>query len=208
MTGPVGEPGAVGHPLNAAAGRLRAGRTGGRDPGDCSTEQERRQGTPWIRVPTEDNTTSSSCTGTAPCDHVLMELERAEMIAVYERYLSCCNDRRFDQLGEFVSNQVSGSGPVDGLAAYIDGVEAVCTAFPDYRWQLQNLVVEGDSIAARLIGQGTHTGPFSGIAATGRRISIQELVTYRFRNGKIVECWGDLYPVVRDALTAPGRSTT
>jgi hypothetical protein len=29
------------------------------------------------------------------------------------------------------------------------------------------------------------------------------LIVYRFADGKIVRCWGDLFPVVRDALTAP-----
>jgi predicted ester cyclase len=134
-----------------------------------------------------------------------MGVERADVVALYERYLTCCNEHRFDQLGEFVSEQVSGSGPVDGLAGYIDGVKAVCTAFPDYHWELQELVVEEDTIAARLIGQGTHTGPFSGIAPTGRRVRTQELVVYRIADGKIVRCWGDLFPVVRDALMPPAR---
>jgi predicted ester cyclase len=131
-----------------------------------------------------------------------MGLERGEMAAQYERYLSCCNEHRFDRMAEFVSEQVSGSGAVDGLAGYIERLEAVATAFPDYRWKLQALVVEEDTIAARLIGRGTHTGSFCGIAATGRRISTQEMVMYRFAEGKIVQCWGDLFPVVRDALTA------
>ena len=137
-----------------------------------------------------------------------MGLERADVLALYERYLACCNEHRYDQLGEFVSEQVSGSGPVDGLAAYIDGVKAVCVAFPDYHWDLQHRVIEGDTIAARLVGPGTHTGPFSGIAPTGRRISTQELVVYRVADGKIVHCWGDLFPVVRDALTASARVAT
>jgi predicted ester cyclase len=134
--------------------------------------------------------------------------ERADVVGLYERYLARCNEHRFDELGEFVSEQVSGSGAVDGLAGYIDGVRAVCTAFPDYRWELQELVVEEDTIAARLIGRGTHTGPFDGIAPTGRRISTQELVIYRFADGKIVRCWGDLFPVVRDALTATAHVMT
>jgi predicted ester cyclase len=134
-----------------------------------------------------------------------MGVERADVVAVYERYLARCNEHRFDDLGEFVSQQVSGSGPVDGLAGYIDGVKAVCTAFPDYHWELQQLVVEEDRIAARLIGQGTHTGAFSGIAPTGRKVTTQELVIYRIADGKIVQCWGDLFPVVRDALMAPAH---
>jgi predicted ester cyclase len=149
-----------------------------------------------------DQTPQAGCTNTAPCDHDPMGLERADVVALYERYLARCNEHRFDELGEFVSEQVSGSGPVDGLAGYIEGVKAVCTAFPDYHWDLRELVVEEDTIAARLIGQGTHTGLFGGIAPTGRRIRTQELVIYRIADGKIDRCWGDLFPVVRDALTA------
>jgi predicted ester cyclase len=137
-----------------------------------------------------------------------MGLDRADVVALYERYLTCCNEHRVDELGEFVSEQVSGSAPVDGLAAYIEGVKAVCTAFRDYHWELQLLVVEEDTIAARLLGQGTHTGPFSGIAPTGRRIRTQELVIYRIADGRIVQCWGDLFPVVRDALTASAAVAT
>jgi predicted ester cyclase len=137
-----------------------------------------------------------------------VELERVDVVAVYERYLSRCNEHRFDELGEFVSDRVGGSGAVDGLAGYIDRLKVVCAAFPDYRWELQQLVVEENTIAARLIAQGTHTGPFGGIAPTGRRVSTQELVMYRFADGKIVQCWGDLFPVVRDALTVSADAET
>jgi predicted ester cyclase len=130
-----------------------------------------------------------------------MGRERDDLVARYRQYLACCNERRFDDLREFVDEQVSGSGSVDGLAAYIERVEAVTAGFPDYRWDLQDVVVEDTTIAARLIGRGTHTGPFDGIAPTGKQITVQELVVYRFADGRITHCWGDLNPVVRDALT-------
>jgi predicted ester cyclase len=130
-----------------------------------------------------------------------MGLERADLVAWYERYLASCNERRFDQLGGFVDEKVTGSGSVDGRVAYVERVQAVCTGFPDYHWELQDVVVEGNTIAARLIGRGTHDGIFDGVAPTGRRITIQELVIYRIVDGKIIGCWGDLNPVVRDALT-------
>jgi predicted ester cyclase len=136
-----------------------------------------------------------------------MGVERADVVALYESYLARCNEHRFDELGEFVSERVSGSGAEDGLAGYIDRLNDVHEAFPDYRWELQDLMVEGDTIAARLIGQGTHTGPFGGIAPTGRLVRTQELVIYRVADGKIAHCWGDLFPVVRDALTAPAGVT-
>src|SRR4051812_36888974 len=104
------------------------------------------------------------------CDDGAVGVERVDVAAVYERYLACCNEHAFDKLGEFVSDQVSGSGAEDGLAGYIDRCKAVTEAFPDYRWELQERVVQDDRIAARLTGLGTHTGPFDDIAPTGRSI--------------------------------------
>lgn len=75
--------------------------------------------------------------------------------------------------------------------------------FPDHRWEVRGTVVQGDTLCARLTGRGTRTGTFSGIAPTGRAISVQELVVHRFAGGKVVNCWGDLFPVVRDALRSP-----
>lgn len=76
----------------------------------------------------------------------------------------------------------------------------MCTAFPDDHWDVEDRLVQGDTIAVRLTGRGTHTGPSSGVAPTGRRIEVQELVVYRVTDGKIVRCWGDLFLVVREAL--------
>ncbi|MGQ7296115.1 ester cyclase [Quadrisphaera sp. KR29] len=129
-----------------------------------------------------------------------MTATRAELVDLYEGYLACCNAHRIEDLGRFVDDSVTGSGPRDGLAAYVEAVRAVITGFPDYRWELQQLLVDGDTVAARLVGQGTHTGVFEGVAPTGRTVRTQELVVYRVAGGKIVGCWGDLFPVVRDAL--------
>jgi predicted ester cyclase len=94
------------------------------------------------------------------------------------------------------------NGPTEGLSRYIAGLRAVVEAFADYQWELQRLLVDGQWLAARLYGIGTHTGPFRGIAATGRVIRTQELVIYRTADGKIAECWGDLGSTVRDELTS------
>jgi predicted ester cyclase len=139
------------------------------------------------------------------CEHGGMGSERAETIAAYENYLARCNEHRFDELGEFVDENVSGSGPDDGLAAYVEGLHALVAAFPDWRWELQDRVVQGCSVAARLIGRGTHAGPFQGVAPTGRPVEVQELVGYRFADGRITHCWGDLYPVIREVLTRTDR---
>jgi predicted ester cyclase len=129
-----------------------------------------------------------------------MKSEREDLLVFYRRYLQRCNEHRFHELGEFVADDVN--GPTEGLSRYIAGLCAVVEAFPDYQWELQRLLVDGQWLAARLCGTGTHTGLFRGIAATGRVIRTQELVIYRTVDGKIVECWGDLGSTVRDELTS------
>ena len=124
----------------------------------------------------------------------------ADLRTIYLEYLRCCNEYRFDDLGEFVAEDVDGPG--QGLGVYVAKVREVVEAFPDYRWDLQQLLVEDQWIAARLHGSGTHTGTFRRRPATGRVIRTQELVMYRIRGAKIVQCWGDLHTTVRDELTS------
>ena len=69
-----------------------------------------------------------------------MRREREDLLAFYGRYLQRCNEHRFDELGEFVADDVN--GPTEGLGRYIAGLHAVVDAFPDYQWELQHLLVD------------------------------------------------------------------
>jgi predicted ester cyclase len=135
------------------------------------------------------------------CQNEGVESERAERITFYRRYLERCNDHRFEQLGEFVDEHVKVNGDPVGLEQYGAGLRAVVDAFPDYHWDLRQLLVDGDWLAAHLTGTGTHTGTFLGVPATGRAVSVPELAMYRLDRGRIVESWGDLGSTARDRLT-------
>jgi predicted ester cyclase len=130
-----------------------------------------------------------------------VETERAELMDFYRRYLECCNDRRFDELDEFVDEDVRINDTPQGRDQYIAGIRAAVEAFPDFYWDLQHLLVDGNWLSARLIDTGTHTGTFLDVPATGRTITAQEFSMYRVSSGKIVENWGDLGSSVRDQLT-------
>ncbi len=43
---------------------------------------------------------------------------------------------------------------------------------------------------ARVTFQGTHSGEFQGIPATGKQVSMQVIDILRIENGKVVERWG------------------
>ncbi|HLT60003.1 MAG TPA: ester cyclase [Microlunatus sp.] len=129
-------------------------------------------------------------------------MDRDQLAESYTRYLGRCNEHRFATLGEFVADSVN--APEQDLSGYIAGLESVVAGFPDYRWTVRQLAVDPPFLAALLWGEGTHTGPFRGIAPTGRRVRTQELVMYRFADGRIVNCWGDLGSTVRDELVSGG----
>ena len=112
-----------------------------------------------------------------------------DLRAFYLRYNQRCNDHRFDDLGEFVAEDVRVNGEVQGLRGYIADLRAVVEAFPDYRWNLRHLLVDGSWLAAHFVDTGTHRGTFRGVAATGRAVATQEFAFYRVEGGRIVEVW-------------------
>ena len=107
----------------------------------------------------------------------------------YLRYLAACNAHEFDRLGEFVDPDVRVNDEWQGLTAYVAGVRDVVRAFPDYRWDLRHLMVDGDRIAAHFADTGTHRGTAFGVPATGRSVRTQEFAFYRLAGGRIAEVW-------------------
>ena len=79
-------------------------------------------------------------------------------------------------------------------AAGAEGVRAVIAslrrAFSDFRLEIQDLTVAGDTAWARLVATGTHDGPFMGHAPTGRPIRVDVFDVVRVRDGRMVAHWG------------------
>lgn len=68
-------------------------------------------------------------------------------------------------------------------------LQATRSAFPDWRVEVTDVVVDGDRVAVRWTGRVTHGGSFHGIPPTGRRIHVSGINLYRVENGKIAEEW-------------------
>jgi predicted ester cyclase len=62
--------------------------------------------------------------------------------------------------------------------------------FPDLSITVEDMMAEGDRVAARVILRGTHRGEFQGIAPTGERLEVRAIDMFRISNGKVVEHWG------------------
>ena len=81
------------------------------------------------------------------------------------------------------------AGIGQGAQAVRQNVAAYRTAFPDLIWVIEQLVAEGEWVAARLTLHGTHLGPLAGIAPTGKRVTMQELVFWQVVEGKLRAIW-------------------
>ncbi len=81
-------------------------------------------------------------------------------------------------------------GSSGGIEGYKKSVGMFRAAFPDIRFTLDQILAEGDQVAIRLTGHGTHQGPFMGIAPTGSKVSFGGMTFIRLDAGRIVERWG------------------
>ena len=61
------------------------------------------------------------------------------------------------------------------------------TAFPDLHVTVDEMIAEGNMVAARFKISGTMKGELMGIAPTGKKMNIVEALFIRFENGKVVE---------------------
>ena len=80
------------------------------------------------------------------------------------------------------------------------------TGFPDVHWILDELVADGDKIAARFTMRGTHNGVFQGIPPSGRPFLATSMAFYRLEGGKVVEETGlpDMLAILQQIGAAPG----
>ena len=77
--------------------------------------------------------------------------------------------------------------PVRGPAGYLEIIAMMRGGFPDIQWTLEEMVAEGDKVAARFMMRGTHQGAFFGIPPTGKKVAVQAVNFYRLADGQFIE---------------------
>lgn len=79
-------------------------------------------------------------------------------------------------------------GEADEPGAAFDGFRQQLEAFGEGGLFPQQLVAEGDSVVARLIARGTHTGYHPRMPEpTGRSFEVEQIWIFQVRDGKIAE---------------------
>jgi steroid delta-isomerase-like uncharacterized protein len=88
---------------------------------------------------------------------------------------------------DFVGHTWPSTGkPRDDLKAAIG---MASKALDEVTFSVDDLIAEGDEVAARLTTGARQVGPFMGIPASNKRYEIEEIHVFRLRDGKVVEHW-------------------
>jgi len=120
----------------------------------------------------------------------------SQMKAIIHRHFAeIWNQRRLDVADELVAPTYESHFPLPGQPAGIAGfkyaVQALHTSFPDLTITVEDVIAEGDTVAARLTARGTHLAAFRGIPPTGRTVQWTGIRIFRIADGKIVEHWAN-----------------
>ncbi len=77
----------------------------------------------------------------------------------------------------------------------VEGINEVITAcraaFEHLNVTVEDMIAEGNTVAARFTARGVHKGNFMDLPATGKPITMTGIEIFRIKDGKIVELWGE-----------------
>jgi len=97
-------------------------------------------------------------------------------------------------VGELVDPDIVFNDPlspveVRGIEAFKQYYSVFNAAFPDLDFTIEDLVSEGNKVAARWTNKATHKGALMGIPATGLKVGVTGIIVYEIADGKIKEAW-------------------
>jgi len=73
-------------------------------------------------------------------------------------------------------------------------ITAMRDAFPDLRFEVHEVLAEGDIVATRSTMTGTHRGrfmmgPLAALPPTGKQIAVPHMHFFRYKDGRVVDLW-------------------
>jgi len=123
-----------------------------------------------------------------------------DLRATYQRYLDDLNHRRFDRMHEYAHDRLTFNDEPLSRDDYVAAIRGHLDAVPDLAWHLEDLVLDGDRVAVRIIDTGTPLAEWLGLAPTGASVKFTEYAFYRFRDGRFDQMW-----YLLDAQTIAGQ---
>jgi predicted ester cyclase len=115
-----------------------------------------------------------------------VEMNKALVRSLYE---DCINGRDLDRLDTLIAPDFTGARGERGPREFRATIEAVLTGFPGVRFEVHDLIGEGDRVAVRWTFRAVHGGRFAGIQPSNAEVTQEGNVIYQLRDGQIVRAW-------------------
>jgi steroid delta-isomerase-like uncharacterized protein len=115
--------------------------------------------------------------------------------ATLRRFYDSINAGEVDGFGGLLADDFVEHEETPGLAPTKEGVKEFfrmyIAAFPNLRFDVEDILASGDKVVARVRVTGTHEGEFMGMPATGKGVDVQAIDIVRFGDdGLAHEHWG------------------
>jgi steroid delta-isomerase-like uncharacterized protein len=127
----------------------------------------------------------------APAAKIHVNEESREQIRLHDQHLAHQTQSNVSSLhNDYAEHAIVEDSmypePFVGRAAIMGRKSVGMAAFPDVTINVTNRVVQGNQLTVEWVASGTHSGHFSGLAATGRTFSIPGVTVVVREHGKIV----------------------
>jgi predicted ester cyclase len=111
--------------------------------------------------------------------------------ALLDKYVAAVNAHDTSSFADIhTETYIQHSGrSANGLTAQIENFRGIFSRMPDVEARVEDRIIAGDKVVARMTFSATHSQPLQGIAPTGRRFTLRTIDIWRVENGKFAEHW-------------------
>ncbi len=105
-------------------------------------------------------------------------------------YMELVNERRLELADEMILEDFDDhAARGTGLANFKSLYAVMLRIFPDIEAKIEDLIAEGDMVAARVEFSATQAGSFRGFQPANRKVTFSGMDIFRLKEGKIAERW-------------------
>jgi len=118
----------------------------------------------------------------------------AKTRAMIERAYEIFNSYDFDRISEFIDVNYIEHSPDPGQKPSLEGLKQAMidlkNGFPDYKFIINDMVINRDKASVLFTFTGTNTGDMMGMKATNKKVSVQGIDYLLLKDNKCTEHWG------------------
>ena len=133
-------------------------------------------------------------TSTAEAQDTGVAANQATIARIYEEVFNMGKLEQADTLiaTAYIDHNPIGLGGKSGIEGFKQTVRALRFAFPDLRFTVEQMIVNGDQVVTRTTMRGTHKNSFMGVDPTDKQVTVSGFDIFRIADGVVAERWGTL----------------